>query len=250
MRVALGIEYDGTAYYGWQIQRSPSLSTVQLAVESALSRIADAPVEVICAGRTDKGVHALGQVVHMDVAVSRSMSAWVSGTNRYLPPDIRVLWAKPVADAFHARYSAVARRYMYWIDTFPVRPALMRHRVTWHPFPLDTEKMQQAAVFLLGEHDFSAYRGADCQAKTPIRCITHLKIEQIAEKIVIDIQANAFLHHMVRNIVGVLLKIGEGKREPVWAREVLASRDRKMGAVTAPAEGLYLHSVSYPEELT
>jgi tRNA pseudouridine38-40 synthase len=245
-RWALAIEYEGTAYHGWQIQRSPQLASVQQVLEAALSTIANSKIAVVCAGRTDKGVHALGQVIHFDTQAARDAQTWVLGTNRYLPPDVRVLWAKPVSSDFHARYSARSRRYVYLINTHPVRPALLRHRVTWHRKPLNLQHMQQAADYLLGEHDFSAYRASDCQAKSPVRCITHLSIcQQDPETIVLDIQANAFLHHMVRNIVGVLMKIGVGERSPKWANEVLLSRDRAEGGVTAPPDGLYLHSVVY-----
>jgi tRNA pseudouridine38-40 synthase len=248
-RWALAIEYDGTFYHGWQRQTSPEQLTVQQVLETALSAIANRNISVVCAGRTDSGVHALGQVIHFDTHVARNAEAWVLGTNRYLPPGVRVLWAKPVACNFHARYSAIARRYLYLINTHPIRPALLHNRVTWHRKPLNIEAMQEAAKYLLGEHDFSAYRAADCQAKSPVRRITHLHVRQTDKQtIALDVQANAFLHHMVRNISGVLMKIGVGERPPEWAETVLHSRDRKQGGITAPPEGLYLHSVVYSED--
>lgn len=247
-RIALGVEYHGTAYHGWQRQIShagEALDTVQLRLEQALSAVADQPVRVVCAGRTDVGVHAIEQVVHFDAAVERPDSAWILGTNSNLPLDIRVRWMKVVAEDFHARYSAKSRQYQYVIDNRPVASALWRHHVTWVRRPLDVEKMHDAAQCLIGEHDFSAFRGAGCQSHSPMRSVTHLQIERHEHRVVVDIRANAFLYHMVRNIMGVLMPVGIGEQPPGWVAEVLASRDRNAGGVTAPAGGLYLVGVEY-----
>lgn len=246
-RIAAGIEYDGSAYHGWQSQDSPQLNTLQAQCEAALSRVAAHPITVTCAGRTDKGVHALEQVIHFDSHAARDMQAWVAGANHFLPADMRVLWAKPVDDTFHARYSAIARRYRYIIDNHPIRPALSRQRVSWYPTPLDANTMSAAAQCLVGEHDFSAFRGADCQAKTTLRRVDHIHLARHHDLIVMDIQANAFLHHMVRNIAGVLIAVGKGAREPGWVEEVLLSRQRRLGGVTATPDGLYLVGVIYPK---
>ncbi len=245
MRWALGVEYEGTTYHGWQNQQG-SLITVQGCLEKALSCIADSPVQVVCAGRTDKGVHAIGQVVHFDTEVRRDSRAWSIGVNRYLPADIRVIWAKPVAEEFHARFSAVSRRYHYFIYNHRIPPTIFRKQFTRFIYPLDENKMQVAATYLLGKHDFSAFRSADCQAKTTLRCIRQLSILRNENLIKIDIEANAFLHHMVRNITGVLLEIGVGKQAPSWAQDVLLGKDRKLGGITAPPEGLYLVNITYP----
>lgn len=247
MRISAGIEYNGTAYHGWQTQLSPALNTLQTQCEIALSRVADHPITVVCAGRTDKGVHATGQVIHFDTTAHRTTHAWVAGANHYLPDDMRLLWAKIVDESFHARFSAIARRYRYVLYNHPIRPALLKSQVSWYPIPLDAEKMQEAAQFLVGEHDFSAFRGADCQAKTTLRTVEYIRLRREKDTIVIDIQANAFLHHMVRNIVGVLIAIGKGERPVNWAEAVLLSRQRSLGGITAPPEGLYLEEVVYPE---
>jgi tRNA pseudouridine38-40 synthase len=246
MRVALGIEYDGSRYHGWQKQTG--LATVQEKVEQALSSVAAQPIQVTCAGRTDAGVHALAQVVHFDTTALRPERAWVVGGNSHLPDDIRFLWATPVAENFHARYSAKSRRYHYVIYNHSIHSALLNHRVSYYPWKLDEDRMQAAAVHLIGEHDFSAYRGIDCQSKTPYRHIFHLQIYRKEGLLIIDVKANAFLHHMVRNIAGVLMEIGEGKRESIWAQEVLQSRKRTSGGITASAQGLYLTQVEYPAE--
>jgi tRNA pseudouridine38-40 synthase len=248
MRIAACVEYNGSAYHGWQTQHVPSLDTLQTRCEQALSKVADHPITVICAGRTDKGVHALAQIIHFDTTAVRTIHAWMSGTNHYLPNDMRVLWAKPVSDAFHARHTAISRRYRYVLYNHPVRPALLRNQVSWYPVPLNLQTMREGAQCLLGEHDFSAFRGADCQAKTTLRRIDYLELTQEGDFITLDIQANAFLHHMVRNIVGVLIAIGKGEQEPAWAQKVLLSRQRSLGGVTAPPQGLYLMQVGYPEE--
>lgn len=243
-RLALGIEYDGTAYSGWQAQdHAPS---VQAAVESALAQIAQHPVSVTASGRTDAGVHALAQVVHCDVAVERPLRAWVRGVNAHLPPDIDVRWAQRVHSQFDARRSAQSRRYRYILCAQPTRPALHRHRVGWTYKPLAAAPMQQAASCLIGEHDFSSFRAAGCQAKHPVRNIHSLSVSAVGPFIHIDIEANAFIHHMVRNIVGTLLPIGAGERPVDWLAEVLATRDRTQAGITAAAAGLYLVGARYP----
>lgn len=225
------------------------MNSIQNELERALSLVADSPITVIAAGRTDRGVHARHQVVHFDTPVLREMSGWLRGGNTHLPKDIVILWAKEVDENFHARYSATARRYEYLIYNHPVRSALWHQLATWHYKPLNIEAMQSAAQHLIGEHDFNAYRSVECQSKTSIRELIHLNIKQQNEMIQIDIKANAFLHHMVRNIVGVLLPIGEGKASPDWAREVLDSKIRSEAGVTAKPDGLYLVEVSYPEDV-
>ncbi len=246
MRIALGVEYEGTHYHGFQ--RQSHLTTIQGALEAALSFVANHPVHLVCAGRTDAGVHALGQVVHFDARVVRSERAWVLGSNAQLSPDIRIQWAKVVDAEFSARFSALSRTYRYTIENRPVRSALQRRFVTWYPAPLDEGAMQAAAHFLLGEHDFSAFRSSLCQSKTPFRRLDKLAIKRQGHQIWIDIQANAFLHHMVRNIVGVLVEIGAGKRAPDWCKTVLNSRRRALAGVKMPASGLCLMRVEYPAE--
>ena len=249
MRIALGLEYDGGDYCGWQRQANePAVQTVQQCVERALSAVADHPLTVQCAGRTDSGVHALGQVVHFDTDVIRSMRSWVFGANSNLPRDITVNWAQEVAQDFHARFSAQRRCYRYVVFNRPLRPALSGRHMTWEYRPLELEPMRMAAAYLLGEHDFSSFRAYACQARSPLRTIYRLDISQSGRCFTMDIEANAFLHHMVRNIAGVLLTIGAGEREPAWMKEVLEFRDRQLGGVMAPANGLYLYNVSYPEK--
>ncbi|MDR3491165.1 MAG: tRNA pseudouridine(38-40) synthase TruA [Gammaproteobacteria bacterium] len=245
MRIALGIEYDGRDFSGWQAQIG--LRTVQSCLEEALSKIADEPIKLFCAGRTDAGVHATGQVVHFDTNAIRSEKAWILGTNTHLPSSIAVNWALPISDEFHARFSAISRRYRYIIYNNKVRPAILSSRVTWQYRPLQVELMQEAANYFLGEHDFSSFRSTRCEAKSPIRHISLLKITRENDFIFIDIQANAFLHHMVRNIAGLLMKIGSGHEKPSWAAEVLKAKDRRAAADTAAAAGLYLVQVGYPE---
>ncbi len=246
MRIALGIEYDGTAYCGWQSQHGAR--TVQRCVEQAVARVADHALGVVCAGRTDAGVHALGQVVHFDTDALRSTRAWVLGANANLPKDVRVLWARTVPERFHARYGALARRYRYVMLNRVVPSAIDRHRTCWVRLPLDVGRMNQAARHLLGEHDFSAYRAAACQSKTPMRRVDSLDVRSEGERVVMDVVANAFLHHMVRNVAGVLIAVGTGAQEPDWPRQVLQARDRRAGGVTASAAGLYLVGVTYPQE--
>jgi tRNA pseudouridine38-40 synthase len=242
-RVALGLEYDGTGFAGWQSQRSAR--GVQSLVEAALSPVAAEPVSLICAGRTDAGVHAFGQVVHFDTHARRSARAWVLGANTNLPADICVAWARPVPQHFHARYSAEARTYRYQVFNRPVRSALAARGATWIRHPLDHARMQSAAPALLGSHDFSAFRSAESQSHSPIRRVEALSVIRKGEFVFIEVTANAFLHHMVRNIVGLLIAIGQGDEEPGWARQVLESKERTKGGPTAPAQGLYLWSVRY-----
>lgn len=244
MRIALGVEYDGTRFYGWQIQ--PGTRTVQEYIEQALSRVADHPVRVITAGRTDTGVHALGQVIHFDTDAVREEHSWVFGANAHLPDDCGVVWARPVDDDFSARFSATARHYRYVIFNRAVRPGAFGSQVSWCYRPLTVEWMQVAAQHLVGEHDFSSYRALSCQAKHPVRTVLRLDVVRQGERVVIDIVANAFLQHMVRNIAGVLMTIGAGERPPEWAREVLEARDRTRGGVTATPHGLTLMAVDYP----
>jgi tRNA pseudouridine38-40 synthase len=245
MRVALGVEYEGTRFCGWQLQQ-PGVRTVQGCLEEALARVADHPVRVICAGRTDTGVHALGQVVHFDTTAERRPRSWVFGANTHLPPDISVRWALPAPEDFHARFSAVRRHYRYVIFNQPVRPAVLAAGVAWEYRALDAERMQSAAIHLLGRHDFSSYRAQACQAKSPVRTVQRLDIARRGDFVVIDIVADAFLHHMVRNIAGVLMAIGAGERETDWSRAVLEQRDRRLGGVNAVPAGLYFVGVEYP----
>lgn len=245
-RYAAAVEYAGAQYNGWQAQSGENVRCVQLEVERAISRVANHPVGVICAGRTDAGVSASYQIIHFDAQVERPERAWVMGTNTYLPDDIAILWVQRVGSEFHARFSAEQRRYRYLIYSSPVKPALLARGVTWTYKQLDTVRMAKAAAFLVGEHDFTSYRAVACQAHSPVREVKSLDVYRSGELIVIDICANAFLHHMVRNIAGVLMKIGAGEAEPVWAREVLEARDRRRGGVTAPPWGLYFVDVRYP----
>lgn len=245
-RIAIGVEYDGYGYAGWQAQSNAQ--SVQAVVEKALSMVADHEVRVVCAGRTDTGVHGIEQVAHFDTKAVRTPRSWAFGANTNLPNDVCVLWAKEVPEDFHARYSALARAYRYVILHRPSRPALQRKRVCWSHKPLDAARMQAGAEHLIGTHDFSAFRAAECQSRTPVRRMDAIKVSQQGDYFSIDVHANAFLHHMVRNIAGVLMKIGCGEAEPQWAREVLESRDRTLAGVTAPAGGLYLMKVTYPPE--
>jgi tRNA pseudouridine38-40 synthase len=246
MKFALGIEYNGTDFFGWQAQEN--LLTIQGTLESALTKIADENIKVFCAGRTDAGVHAAGQVIHFDTQVVRNLRAWTLGTNTHLPPSIAVRWAQEVDEEFHARFSAIARRYRYIIYNHSLRSALLASRVTWYYHSLNIEPMKVAASHLIGEHDFSSFRSAQCESNTPMRNVHEISIIRQGDFIVIEIQANAFLHHMVRNIVGVLLQIGSGWKDPGWSKDVLQSKDRRVAAETAPAQGLYLVKVLYPEK--
>lgn len=249
-RLALGIEYVGTNYSGWQVQaHQVSAPSIQAQLEFALTQIAGHPVHTICAGRTDAGVHACGQVVHCDVMPEREMRAWVFGCNSKLPRDIRVCWAREVTEDFDARRSALSRHYRYIVYNHSIRPSLMNEYVTWYCTPLEVELMREAARSWLGEHDFSSFRGAGCQSKSAVRRVEQIEIRRSGELVIFDIVANAFLYHMIRNMIGVLLPIGAGKRPVSWAHEVLCAVDRKCAGVTAPAQGLYLFSVAYPDGL-
>jgi tRNA pseudouridine38-40 synthase len=245
-RFAVGLEYEGTAYAGWQSQQ-PGVPSIQLHAESAFSRVADSPVSLVCAGRTDAGVHARMQVAHFESDAVRPLRGWVLGANTHLPRDISVSWVLPVPAHFHARYSADSRTYRYFIFNRSARSALAEKRAAHIHRPLDHERMNAATAALIGNHDFSAFRSSECQAKSPVRRLTRLIVERDGDWVAIEVTANAFLHHMVRNIAGLLIAIGQGEREPAWARDVLESRDRTRGHVTAPAEGLYFWSVEYPE---
>lgn len=243
-KIALGLEYDGSPFCGWQTQ--PGGCSVQDALERALATIAEHPVATICAGRTDAGVHALGQVVHFETDASRPPSAWVRGVNTTLPPGARVLWAREVNQGFHARYSATSRTYVYFLLNRPQEPALLASRVGWFHRPLDIESMRDAARHLTGEHDFSAFRSAECQAKNPVRVLSRLDVERRGQLVRFDFQANAFLHHMVRNLVGSLVYVGCGRQPAEWIADVLSRRDRRLAAPTFAPSGLYLSHVEYP----
>ncbi|MBX3608181.1 MAG: tRNA pseudouridine(38-40) synthase TruA [Piscinibacter sp.] len=247
MRLALGISYRGSAYQGWQSQ--PGGRTVQDSVERALSDFAAVPLRVMCAGRTDAGVHALNQVVHLDCTIERAPFSWVRGSNRYLPHDIAVQWCQPVDDAFHARNSALGRRYAYVLRESPVRPALEQGLAGWSFRRLDGDAMRAAAALLIGEHDFSAFRSAECQAASPVKILRAIRIESRGSYWRFDFDASAFLHHMVRNIMGCLLAVGAGTRPPGWIAEVLASRDRRVAAPTFSPDGLYFVGPYYDPAL-
>jgi tRNA pseudouridine38-40 synthase len=245
-RIALGIEYDGTRFVGWQIQKNgPS---VQSELELALSRVANEPVRVICAGRTDTGVHATGQVVHMDTGAMRKPHSWVRGANTYLGDDVNVLWATEVPDDFHARFSATSRSYRYLMLNRKYRSALWCNRTAWVYDPLDENAMHRAAQALVGKHDFSSFRASGCQAHSPVRTVSHISVTRHGEILELQISANAFLHHMVRNIAGSLIKIGSGLAPENWLGEVLGMRDRTKAGVTGLPQGLYLTNVGYPPE--
>ena len=243
-RIAVGVEYDGSAFAGWQSQEGQR--TVQQVAEIALASIAAAPVALVCAGRTDTGVHAQGQVAHFDTDAIRPARSWVLGANSELPPDVSLSWAHTVPEHFHARYSAQARSYRYVILNRTARSALHRNRAAFVHRPLDEERMALACPALHGEHDFSAFRSAQCQAKSPVRSIERLSVRRQGDWVIIEVTANAFLHHMVRNLAGLLIAIGRGDAQPGWAQEVLAGRDRTKSAATAPPEGLCLLGVRYP----
>lgn len=246
MKIAFCVEYDGTNYSGWQRQAG-SERTIQAQLESAISRVANQAVKIHCAGRTDAGVHASAQIIHFETTSERTTRSWLFGVNSNLPRDIKVRWSHVVDEEFHARYAALSRRYRYVIDNQWLRPALNRNRVSWIYRPLDEISMQAAADVLVGEHDFTSFRTVNCQAKSPVREISRLKVSRQSAFVIIDIEANAFLHHMVRNIAGVLIAIGVGDRPVSWCKEVLDARDRTQAGVTAPANGLYLIGVEYPE---
>ncbi len=246
MRVALGIEYNGTAYHGWQSQ--VGVPTVQDHIEAALKVVADQPIRTYCAGRTDAGVHGLAQVAHFDTDVERTERSWLLGCNSNLPKDICVQWVRFVSDEFHARYSAQAREYRYVVYHHPVHPAVWHDRVTWYRYGLDVDLMREACQYLLGEQDFTSFRSVRCQSKTVIRNMFKINIIEDKPNIIFEVKANAFLHNMVRNIVGLLLAIGNGKHPPIWAKQVLEARDRTVADVTAPPHGLYFIAVDYPDK--
>lgn len=245
-RIALGLEYDGSDFSGWQSQ--VDAVGVQSVVERALSQVANHPVSVTAAGRTDAGVHAALQVVHFDTASIRSERNWMLGGAAHLPASISVLWTRPVPQTFHARFSAQARSYRYLILNREPRPALAWRRTTWVRDALDEDRMRQGAAILIGRHDFTSFRAAECQARSPLRTVHEIRIERRGEVVELSITANAFLHHMVRNIVGVLIAVGRGERPFEWVGEVLAARDRAHSAVTAAPGGLYLCGVRYPSD--
>jgi len=247
-RIACRVEYNGGQYCGWQAQPDKPVATVQGALESALASVAAAKVSVLCAGRTDTGVHGHAQIVHFDAVAERSSKAWVIGGNANLPRDIRLHWAVPVSSDFHARFSATFRSYRYIISNTAVRPALLHDRVAWHRPALDAEKMQRAGQVLLGEQDFSAFRSAACQSSSSMRNVHRVDIVRCGNWVVIEVCANAFLHHMVRNLVGSLLAIGDGRQPVDWLAEVLRGRDRTRAGETAPACGLYLAEVGYGQD--
>ena len=246
MRIALMVEYDGSQYHGWQAQAG--LHTVQQVLEYALSQVANHEVHVVCAGRTDTGVHATNQIVHFDCESERTIRAWIHGANSFLPKDVCVKWGREMPEDFHARFSALSRRYCYIIYNSSVRPALLRSNVTWQYRPLDHRLMHEASQLLLGQQDFTSFRSVECQSKSAVRTISDLQVVRNGDLININISANAFLHHMVRNIAGVLIAVGSGRRPVSWVSEVLVAKDRKLGAETAPPYGLYLTNVVYPPE--
>jgi len=246
MKIALGVEYLGTHFHGWQIQKS-GIRTVQSVVESALSKVANHPVRVFCSGRTDAGVHAKQQVIHFETEAVRENKAWLFGGNVNLPADVNFTWAKEVDDNFHARFNAYARAYEFKILNHPVRSALNADSHLWEPRDLDVKKMQKAADLLLGEHDFSCFRDSLCQAKSPVKTIEYLRINKTNSTVLLEVKANAFLHHMVRNIVGTLLKVGRGERDVDWVQDVLNSRDRRKAGPTAEPQGLYFIKAFYKD---
>ncbi len=243
MRIALGVEYDGRPFCGWQSQADGQ--TVQDTLQRALSQISGEPISVIAAGRTDTGVHALEQVAHFDTQAERPLTAWVRGVNALLPDSIAIHWAHPVPDEFHARFSAHGRSYRYLLVNRATRPAIQAGKVGWFHAPLDVAAMQAAAQLLVGEHDFSAFRAAQCQAKSPVKHLRQLDIRREGEMLIFDVSADAFLHHMVRNIVGCLVYVGKGKHTPDWVAEILHSRERSFAAPTFAPDGLYLRRVRY-----
>jgi tRNA pseudouridine38-40 synthase len=243
VRFALGLEYDGRAYCGFQSQ--PSGCSVQDALERALAAIADAPVRAVAAGRTDAGVHATSQIVHFDAPVARPLTAWIRGVNAHLPSSAAILWCAPVADDFHARFAATARHYAYLLLDRDVRPALLHGRVGWFHAPLDVDAMRDASRVLVGRHDFSSFRAAECQAKSPVKTLTRLDVTRSAGLVRVDVSADAFLQHMVRNIVGALVEVGSARRSVASLRELLAAADRTQGPATFAADGLYFTGADY-----
>lgn len=245
-RIVLGIEYDGSDYHGWQ--RQSHAASVQAKLESVLSTVAAHGVELTCAGRTDAGVHATSQVVHFDCHNIRPEKAWLKGANSLLPTSIAIRSAQTTNNEFHARFSAINRSYTYIIDNSRARPGIMHQGITWYHRTLDIGRINEAGYYLLGENDFSSFRSSQCQSRSVNRCVNKVQCIRLGDYVVFSISANAFLHHMVRNIVGVMLEIGDGRKPPEWARDVLAANDRTVAGITAPARGLYLTGVTYPEK--
>ena len=246
MRIALGIEYNGHGFHGWQAQTTTD-NTIQATLEKALTSVANEPISVFCAGRTDSNVHATAQVVHFDTKAKRHMDAWIWGTNANLPPSIAVRWSRAVDFQFHARFTATSRRYRYIIFNHPIRPAILNSRATWFYYPLDIERMRAAGKYLLGEQDFSSFRSSRCNSKTTMRHVSAFSIERQNDFVIFEIEANAFLHHMVRNIAGTLMKIGTGSKEPEWMQAVMQAKSRQAAGETAAPDGLYLIKISYPQ---
>ncbi|PCJ50680.1 MAG: tRNA pseudouridine(38-40) synthase TruA [Gammaproteobacteria bacterium] len=247
-RLVLGIEYDGSSYHGWQ--RQSHAASVQSTLEKCLSQVANQNIKVTCAGRTDTGVHATSQVIHFDSSIQRPVNAWLKGGNSLLPDDISIRFAQYIDDDFHARFSAMSRSYLYIIDNHSIKPALMNRGLTWINTRLDVDKMNAATDYLKGEQDFSSFRSSRCQSHTAKRNVLSLGCSRYDNFIVIEITANAFLHHMVRNIVGLLLEIGDDRRDASWAKQVIEARDRCTAGVTAPSNGLYLVGVRYPDKFS
>jgi tRNA pseudouridine38-40 synthase len=244
MRYALGVQYDGKNYSGWQ--RQINATAVQEKVEQALSKIADEPIEVICAGRTDTGVNAINQIIHFDTLKQRKDIAWTLGVNTHLPSDIAISWVREVSDDFHARFSATARQYRYIIYNHPIRSAILSHGIShWH-HELNEQLMQEGAQYLIGKNDFTSFRTVHCQSHSAVRTIEHCNVSRQGRYVIVDIKANAFLHHMVRNVVGSLFRVGQGQESPIWMKEVLLAKNRCLAGVTAPPEGLYFVDVDYP----
>jgi len=246
MRIVLGVEYDGSGFFGWQWQQG-GLRTVQDEVQKAASRVANHAVTVICTGRTDTGVHALEQIVHFESDAKRSQHSWLLGINANLPDDVRIIWVQEAVGDFHARYSAIARFYRYIILNRPTKSALQRDRVTWCHEPLDAERMHLAAQSLVGTHDFTSFRALKCQSVSPMRLMYFVDVYREGEQVIMDISANAFLHHMVRNIAGVLMAIGKNEKPIEWTQQLLLEKNRQVAGVTASPHGLYLGGVYYPD---
>jgi tRNA pseudouridine38-40 synthase len=247
-RVAAIVEYHGANFHGWQRQKHHPEPTIQAALEEALGRVASEPIAVTCAGRTDAGVHASTQVIHFDTHAKRRPHNWMMGVNTYLPDGIALRWVSDIDESFHARFSATSRRYRYLIFNKEIKQGLMHDQLTWCRFPLNENKMHEAAQALRGEHDFTSYRAKDCQAKSPVRTIEHISVRRYGDIVMIEVQANAFLYHMIRNIAGVLMPIGMERKSVDWCGSLLAQRNRALGGVTAPSAGLYFVGVEYPEK--
>ena len=247
IRLAAGVEYDGANFSGWQRQKH-HVQTVQESVERALSRVANHPITVMCAGRTDTGVHGVGQVIHFETTAVREAYNWILGANANLPKGVALRWVKEVHPEFHARFSARWREYVYLISNTRFRPALMRDQMTWVHQPLDAERMHEAAQNLVGEHDFNAFRAQACQSKTSVRTMYFCSVKRLSESVILHVRANAFLYHMVRNIAGSLIQVGRGDASPEWIETVLQGKKREEAGITAPPDGLHFAAVGYPEE--